>query len=629
MDDLGRFLVELGLLLLLLGVLGTVARRLGLSPVPLFLLGGLFLGQGGLLDIDATAHFVEAGAEIGVLLLLLLLGLEFSATEFSSSLKQHAPSGLVDFVLNAPPGYVAGVLLGLDWQACLAMAGITWISSSGIVARLIGDLRRTGNRETPAVLSVLVLEDMAMAVYLPVLAVLLAGGTAGRAVIGAVLAVGVVLAMLVAAHRYGHRLGQVLGHEDDEQVLLRVLGLTLLVAGLTHWVGASAAVGAFLVGLAIPEETARRARAVLAPLRDLFAAVFFLSFGLSVAPAEVLPVLPAAFALAAVTALTKVMTGWYAARRDGVGTPGRVRAGTALVARGEFSVVIAGLAVVAGHERIGSFASAYILLLAVAGPVLARASDGMVALGRRSRRARGASAADPHGDVTADVVPGTAVGTVVGTGVAVEVVAGAEAEHVVVAGASEEPVATLVAVEVVVVGPAVEPVLAGKAEQPVLTRSAEGPVVAVSPVQPVVAVRAAEPVVTVVAVHLVVAVAPGDPVVAVVAVDDVLAPAAADDVVAAHPPDDVVAGAALQDVVARGALDEHPRRRAVGLRAATRRGGAGRGRSERDDETTGAHQCCHADPDHDVSPSVMVAARWWVGDGAAPLDRTALITRSA
>ncbi len=386
MDDVGGFLVELGLLLILLGVLGTLARRWGLSPVPLFLLGGLLLGNGGLADIDAAAPFVEATAEIGVLLLLLLLGLEFSAAEFSTSLKRHAPSGLVDVALNATPGYLAGILLGLDWQACLAMAGITWISSSGIVARLLADLHRVGNRETPAVLSVLVLEDLAMAVYLPVLAVFLGGGTAPRAALGALLAVGVVLTVFVVAHRFGDRLGRVLSHEDDEQVLLRVLGLTLLVAGLTHWVGASAAVGAFLVGLAIPGDTARRAREVLTPLRDLFAALFFLSFGLTVAPAEVAPAMPAALALAAITTVTKVMTGWYAARRDGVGTRGRIRAGTALVARGEFSVVIAGLAVLAGYDRVGPLASAYILLLAVAGPVLARVADHVAARGHRSRR---------------------------------------------------------------------------------------------------------------------------------------------------------------------------------------------------------------------------------------------------
>jgi len=374
-DEVGRFLVELGLLLLLLGVLGTLARTIGLSPVPLFLLGGLLLGNGGLADVEATAPFVEATAEIGVLLLLLLLGLEFSASEFTASLKRHAPSGLVDLALNATPGYLAGALLGFTWPACLALAGITWISSSGIVARLLQDLRRMGNRETPAVLSVLVLEDMAMALYLPVLAVLLAGGTAERAAIGAVLAGGVVLAVLIAAHRFGDHLARVLRHNDDEQVLLRVLGLTLLVAGLTHQVGASAAVGAFLVGLAIPADTARRARDVLSPLRDLFAAIFFLSFGLQVAPTEVAPALPAALALALVTTVTKGLTGWYAARRDGVGARARVRAGAALVARGEFSIVIAGLAVLAGYERIGPLASAYVLLLAIAGPMLARLVD--------------------------------------------------------------------------------------------------------------------------------------------------------------------------------------------------------------------------------------------------------------
>lgn len=378
MHEVAGFLIELGLLLLLLGVLGTAARRIGLSPVPLFLLAGLVLGEGGLADVDTAAPFVEATAEIGVVLLLLLLGLEFSAAEFTASMRHHAPSGAVDLALNAPPGYLAGVLLGLPWQACLALAGVTWISSSGIVARLVDDLGRTGFRETPAVLSVLVLEDVAMAVYLPVVAVLLAGGSPGRAAAGAALALGVVGLVVGVARGLGDRLAALLHHEDDEQVLFRVLGLTLLVAGLTQLVDASAAVGAFLVGLAIPGETARRARAVLAPLRDLFAAIFFLSFGLQVAPEDVVPELPAALALGLVTAMTKVATGWFAARRDGVGRAGRVRAGTTLVARGEFSIVIAGLAVVAGYDAIGPLASAYVLVLGVAGPLLARFSDRLV-----------------------------------------------------------------------------------------------------------------------------------------------------------------------------------------------------------------------------------------------------------
>jgi CPA2 family monovalent cation:H+ antiporter-2 len=272
-------------------------------------------------------------------------------------------------------GYVAGLLLGFEWQACLALAGVTWISSSGIVARLLNDLQRTGFRETPSVLSVLVLEDIAMAVFLPLLVVALAGGTALAATAAVAVALAVVGTVLLASRYLGHHLGRLLRHDDDEQVLLRVLGLMLVVAGLTYLVDASAAVGAFLVGLAIPSGTAERARDVLRPLRDLFAALFFLSFGLEVAPAELVPYLPAATALALVSTATKLVTGAWAAARDGVAQRGRLRAGAALVARGEFSIVIAGLAVAAGHEAIGPLASGYVVLLGLLGPLLARFAD--------------------------------------------------------------------------------------------------------------------------------------------------------------------------------------------------------------------------------------------------------------
>jgi monovalent cation:H+ antiporter-2, CPA2 family len=371
-DHVSALLVELGLLFLGLALLGLGARRLGLSPIPFVLVAALAVGEGGVVPLDTAEPFLTAAAEIGVVLLLLTLGLEFSATELFGSLRRHAPSGLLDVVLNAPPGFAAGLLLGLPWQGALALAGITWISSSGIVARLLGDLGRLANRETPAVLSVLVLEDLAMALFLPLLAVALAGAGPISAVGGVALAVGAVLLVLLAAQRHGDRLGRLLSHDDDEQVLLRLVGVTLLVAGLAQSVGVSAAVGAFLVGLALPASFADRARALLSPLRDLFAALFFVAFGLSTDPGAILPVLPAALVLALVTAGTKVATGWYAARRDGVAVPGRLRAGTALVARGEFSIVIAGLAVAAGIPELGPLATAYVLLLAVSGPLLTR-----------------------------------------------------------------------------------------------------------------------------------------------------------------------------------------------------------------------------------------------------------------
>jgi CPA2 family monovalent cation:H+ antiporter-2 len=371
----GALLFQLGALLTALAVLGAVARRFALSPIPVYLIAGLSVGNGGIWPVAAAGQFVMTGAPIGIVLLLLTLGLEFSATEFASSLRHHLPSAGVDIVLNAAPGALAGWLLGLDGVAILALAGVTYISSSGVIARLLEDLGRLGNRETPAVLSVLVLEDFAMAAYLPLFAVLASGGTWLEAVAGMAVAVGALLAAFTASYRWGHHFGRLVEHPDSEQLLLRVLGITLMVAALAESLHASAAVGAFLVGLTLTGDTADRARKVLGPLRDLFAAVFFLAIGLQVDPKELLPMLPAALAVAVVSALTKVLTGIFAARRDGVARKGQLRAGTALIARGEFSLIIIGL-VGTTIPTVAALSTAYVFVMAIMGPVVSRFAGG-------------------------------------------------------------------------------------------------------------------------------------------------------------------------------------------------------------------------------------------------------------
>ena len=364
-------LFQLGALLAALAVLGAAARRFALSPIPVYLLAGLSLGKGGLLPVAAASDFIMTGAPIGIVLLLLTLGLEFSVTEFASSLRHHLPSAGVDIILNATPGAVAGWLLGMDGVAILALAGVTYISSSGVIARLLEDLGRLGNRETPAVLSVLVLEDFAMAAYLPLFAVLASRGSWLQALAGMAAAVGALLAAFAASYRWGHHFGRLVEHPDSEQLLLRVLGITLMVSAAAESLHASAAVGAFLVGLTLTGETADRARKVLGPLRDLFAAIFFLAIGLSVDPHELLPMLPVALVLAVVTAATKVATGVFAARRDGVARRGQLRAGTALIARGEFSLIIIGLVGVS-IPAVAALATSYVFVMAIVGPVLAR-----------------------------------------------------------------------------------------------------------------------------------------------------------------------------------------------------------------------------------------------------------------
>jgi len=369
-------LIEVGAVLLLLGIIARVSNRIGVSPIPFYLLTGLALGDGTALGLEASAGFFEIGSEIGVILLLVMLGLEYSPTELMTNLRGSRVAGALDALLNAVPGALFALLLGWEPIAAVALAGITWVSSSGVIAKVLQDLKRLGNRETPSILAILVIEDLAMAFYLPVLSALLIGAGVLAGSVTLVIAVVVVLVILVVAVRYGRVVSRLFSASHAESLLLGVLGLTILVAGFAQQVNVSAAVGAFLVGIALSGRVAANAERVLAPLRDLFAAVFFVFFGLSTDPADIPPVLLPAALLAVVTIATKVVTGYGAAARAGIGVPGRWRAGFALTPRGEFSIVIAGLAVGAGVEpQLAPLATAYVLLTIVAGPLLSRMTD--------------------------------------------------------------------------------------------------------------------------------------------------------------------------------------------------------------------------------------------------------------
>jgi CPA2 family monovalent cation:H+ antiporter-2 len=374
------FLIEFGAVILGLGLLGRLAARFRFSPIPLYLLAGLAFGHGGLVPLGASQEFIAVGAEIGVVLLLLMLGLEYSASDLVTSLRTQYPAGIVDFVLNAVPGAVAALLLGWGPVAAVVLAGVTWVSSSGVIAKVLGDLGRVGNRETPAILGVLVLEDLAMAVYLPVVTALLAGVSLAEGAVTVAVALSAAGAVLFVALRYGRAISRFVSSDDPEKLLLVVLGLTLLVAGIAQRLQVSAAVGAFLVGIALSGEAAEGAHTLLSPLKDLFAAVFFVFFGLHTDTTSIVPVLVPALALALVTTATKIATGYWAARRAGAGVKGRWRAGGTLVARGEFSVVIAGLAVTAGvAPELGPLATAYVLILVVVGPLTARCAEPVAA----------------------------------------------------------------------------------------------------------------------------------------------------------------------------------------------------------------------------------------------------------
>ncbi len=390
-DDVAIAFVELGVIALGLSVLARLSDRAGISPIPAYLLVGLAFGEGGLVSPAFSTEFIDLTAEIGVLLLLLTLGLEYTGQELSTELRRSWRAGLVDLFANLTPGVAIALLAGWDLAAAVLLGGITYISSSGVIAKVVGDLDRMGNRETPTILSILVFEDLAMAAYLPIVGVILAGDTLDAAAAAVVIALTLTAVVLYCVVRFGTRISGLLAGRTDEALLLGVMGATLLVGGLAQTFEVSAAVGAFLVGIALSGAVQERAITLVGPLRDLFAATFFLLFGLRIDPGDLPPALPLALVIAVVTTFTKVGTGWWAAQRVGIAPRGRMRAGTALVARGEFSIIIAGLAVGTDvHPDLVPVAAAYVLLLASAGPVLTRFADPLAdrLVGRRTSGAR-------------------------------------------------------------------------------------------------------------------------------------------------------------------------------------------------------------------------------------------------
>jgi monovalent cation:H+ antiporter-2, CPA2 family len=266
---------------------------------------------------------------------------------------------------------IAGLFLRWKPLPSVLLGGVTYISSSGIIAKVLAELKRLKNPETPSIISVLVLEDLAMAVYLPLMAVLLVGGSARKVISSVLIAIATVTVTLRVALRYGRQISTFFLHESDEIILLTTFGAVLLVGGLAQRLQVSAAIGAFLVGIALSGPIAEKSHTLLAPLRDLFAATFFFFFGLQIDPRSLRGVMLLAVALGLISAATKVLTGYWAAGRAGLDRPGRIRAGMTLVTRGEFSIVIAGLGV--GIEpQLGPLAAAYVLFLAILGPILAR-----------------------------------------------------------------------------------------------------------------------------------------------------------------------------------------------------------------------------------------------------------------
>lgn len=348
-----------------------IARKLGQSAVPLYILAGLVLQP----FVESPDH-VAIFALVGVAVLLFLIGLEFSLETLIADARRLVGAGLWDLAINLGLGVGIGLLLGLPPLAAAFLGVAIWISSSVIVARSIIDNRLAANAEAGAALGVLVFEDLAVAVLLSVLTGIAVAGrlTFGPVALGVGKTVAFTVGLLVLARWIRDPLGRWMKGTDDEHLIAFLFFWLIAAAAAAHALQLSEAVGAFLAGVVIAGTAERhRVERILVPYQQLFAALFFVAFGMSVELGEVRTAWAAGIGLAVVAAFGKIVTGWIVGWRRGFHVATRLRLGFLLVPRGEFSVIAAAAAValgVPGSERLPALVAVVVLVLGLVGPVL-------------------------------------------------------------------------------------------------------------------------------------------------------------------------------------------------------------------------------------------------------------------
>ncbi|MEZ5144580.1 MAG: cation:proton antiporter [Acidimicrobiales bacterium] len=397
---MGRELIVLGLAFLLAGLLARAGRRFGLPTIPLFMLAGMLVGPytPGPVLFDHPED-LELLAAFGLIFLLFYLGVEFSVEDLTSGGRRLLATAGLYLGLNVGAGLVLGFVIGWGTREAFIIAGVTGISSSAIVTKLLVELRRLANPETRLILGIIVLEDLFLALYLAALApVLGAADTPGEALVlfGRAFAFLVGLGLLA---RYGSTVVErLVAARDDELLVVLFVGVALLVAGAAYQLGVSDAIGAFMAGLVIAgTSVARRVQRLVLPLRDAFAAVFFFAFGLSIDPGAVGGVVGPAVAAIVVSLVLAVVAGIAAARINGLDRRAAANIAFSVLARGEFALILVALAIQAGlDERLTPFTALYVLVLAVASPILASHSARLArAIPRRLLPAASQARADP------------------------------------------------------------------------------------------------------------------------------------------------------------------------------------------------------------------------------------------
>lgn len=375
---------EVGLALALIAIAGFLSIKLKFSIVPFYILVGMVVGPHapdiGLFDLRFidSAPLIEFMGRIGVLFLLFYLGLEFSVGRLVKAGRSIAIGGTIYIAINFTLGLLFGWAAGFPLKEMLIVAGITTISSSAIVAKVLVDLKRTANRETEMILGIIMFEDIFLAVYISIVSgLVLSGATSlGGVLSSALIALGYMLLLIIVGRKLVPFLNRALNIKSNEVFMITVFAALFLIAGFSETIHVAEAIGALLVGLVLAEtQHMKRIEHLILPFRDFFGAMFFFSFGLTIDPLSLGGAVWLSIVAVIITLVGNVAAGLLAGRSAGLPPKASTNIGLTIVSRGEFSIIMANLGKAGAlMDILQPFAALYVLILAILGPLLTKES---------------------------------------------------------------------------------------------------------------------------------------------------------------------------------------------------------------------------------------------------------------
>lgn len=344
-------------------ILALVSRSLSLPPIPFYILGGLAIGRSGLCLVEPTA-ISDYFTGLGLIFLLFYVGLELKPGELLQQRASILRIGFVDLQINLVVGFIAALALGFSLVESLVVAAAFYVSSSAIAFAHLIENRRVILRETETIVWLMLVEDM---VLILIILLLHAGETSPIAILtGTVFLAG----LFAAISQWGKDLIGGLLDRDDELPVLLTFSAVICSAFFASTVGIPEAIVVIALGAALAATSPTLLERHAKPFRDVFLALFFVFFGISVDFAASPGIVPIA-ALSILAIASKLISGVIIGRMTHGSSTAGIVIGSVSIARGEFSIILAALY---GSAMVSSTIAALVITTSVAGSFAAQYS---------------------------------------------------------------------------------------------------------------------------------------------------------------------------------------------------------------------------------------------------------------